>query len=37
MRKKIKLYRNIIKESFTKIVETETIFNGNKYYLYKIT
>lgn len=35
-KKKINLYRNIIKESFTNIVETETIFNGNKYYLYKI-
>lgn len=36
-KKKINLYRNIIKESFTNITETETIFKGNKYYLYKIT
>jgi hypothetical protein len=35
-KKKIKLYRNIIKDSFSNIVETETTFNGNKYYLYKI-
>lgn len=35
-KKKIKLYRNIIKDSFGNIIETETTFNGNKYYLYKI-
>lgn len=35
-KKKINLYRNIIKDSFGNIIETETTFNGNKYYLYKI-
>lgn len=35
-KKKIKLYRNIIKDSFNNIIETEEIFNGNKYYIYKI-
>lgn len=35
-KKKIKLYRSIIKDSFDNIIETETMFNGNKYYLYKI-
>jgi len=35
-KKKINLYRNIIKDSFDNIIETETTFNGNKYYLYKI-
>jgi hypothetical protein len=33
---KINLCRNIIKDSFGNIIETETTFNGNKYYLYKI-
>jgi hypothetical protein len=35
-KKKINLYRNIIKDSFVNIIETETTFNGNKYYLYEI-
>lgn len=35
-KKKINLYRNIIKDSFSDIIETETTFNENKYYLYKI-
>jgi len=35
-KKKIKLYRNIIKDSFSNITEEEIIFNGNKYYIYKI-
>ena len=34
-KKKINLYRNVIKESFDNIIETEVMFNGNKYYLYK--
>ena len=35
-KEKINLYRNIIKDSFGNIIETETTFNRNKYYLYKI-
>lgn len=35
-KKKINLYRNIIKDSFKNIEEIESIFNGNKYYLYKV-
>jgi hypothetical protein len=35
-KKKISLYRNIIKDSFHNIIENETLFNGNKYYLYEI-
>lgn len=35
-KKKISLYRNIIKYSFIDVVETEVVFNGNKYYLYKV-
>lgn len=35
-KKKINLYRNIIKDSFTNITENETIFNNNRYYIYKI-
>lgn len=35
--KKIKLYRNIIKDSFENITEDETLDkDGNKYYIYKI-
>jgi hypothetical protein len=35
-KKKISLYRNIIKDSFININEEETTFNGNEYYLYSI-
>ena len=35
-KKKINLYRNIIKDSFPNIVEKETVFNSNKYYIYDI-
>jgi hypothetical protein len=35
-KKKIKLYRNIIKDSFPKINEKEVLFDGNRYYIYKI-
>jgi hypothetical protein len=34
-KKKINFYRNIIKNSFVDISEDETMFNGNKYYIYK--
>ena len=34
--KKIKLYRNIIKDSFSNISEIETTLNGIKYFIYKI-
>ena len=35
-KKKINLYRNIIKDSFANFVETETISSGYKYFLYEI-
>lgn len=35
-KKKINLYRNIIKDSFPNFIENEIIFNGNKYYLYEL-
>jgi len=35
-KKKIKLYRNVIKDSFDNMTEKETIVSGNKYYIYKI-
>lgn len=35
-KKKIKFYRNIIKDSFKNIIETEEYINTNKYYIYKI-
>ena len=34
-KKKINLYRNIIKDSFPNFIENEITFNENKYYLYK--
>ena len=34
--KKIKLYRNIIKDSFSNISEIETTLNGIKYFIYKM-
>jgi len=36
-KKKINLYRNIIKDSFNNILETEELINTYKYYIYKIT
>ena len=33
---KIKFYRNIIKDSFTNVKESEVKFNGENYYLYEI-
>ncbi len=35
-KKKINLYRNIIKDSFQNVNESEIVFNENKYYIYKI-
>jgi hypothetical protein len=35
-KRKIKFYRNIIKDSFENITETEDFDNTDKYYLYKI-
>jgi hypothetical protein len=35
--KKINLYRNIIKDSFDSLIESETVFNDSKYYLYTIS
>ena len=32
---KINLYRNIIKSSFNDLIESEEIFNDNKYFIYK--
>ncbi len=32
---KINLYRNIIKSSFSDLIESEEIFNDNKYFIYK--
>jgi hypothetical protein len=34
--KKIKLYRNIIENSFTNIIEKEESFSNHKYYIYEI-
>jgi len=35
-KKKINLYRNVIKDSFINVDEVETIFGGSKYYIYKL-
>ena len=32
---KINLYRNIIKSSFNDLIESEEVFNDNKYFIYK--
>ena len=35
-KKKIRLYRNIIDNSFSDIEESEVLYNGEKYFIYKI-